>query len=237
VPIVDRQARLKSIETRRSLLPPPAAPDDPSWERSWRYLFEAYTPAMENYVRGILTSVLRRRPDPELVQDIVQSYFATALEKGWLSRDDASIRCFRAYLQAQLRRFTYKRLEHRFAQKRTPTGTEPAEILDETAALGSSDGSDELDQSFVDVAVERALTGLREANEAYAEIVTDLLRTDGEGSPDLAERLDRPARQLPVMKHRATRRFALLLYEELRLTVRDEASFETLCERLEGYLP
>jgi len=236
VPIVNRHQDLRSIQTRRSLLPPPGAADDPDWERSWTYLFDAYAPAMERYVAGVLRSALKRPPDPELARDIVQSYMVASIEKGWLSRDGESIRCFRAYLQTQLRRFTYKHLDHMFAAKRHAPDMRSDDALRDVAAV-EAEGIADLDRAFVETAVERALSRLREANEIYAEIVADLLRTGGDASPDLALRIDRPARRLPVLKHRATRRFGLLLYEELRLTVRDDGSFETLCRRLEPWLP
>lgn len=236
MPIVDRGQHLHSIDTRRSLLPPPGNADDPDWERSWTHLFEVYAPAMERYVGGILRRSLQRPVDPEMSRDIVQGYMAASIEKGWLSRDDDSIRCFRAYLQTQLRRFTYKHLDHLFAARRWAPGTQGDDVLHDVAGLDAQ-ATEDLDRAFVDTAVERALTTLRGGNETYAEIVADLLRTDGEGSPDLATRLDRPQRQMPVLKHRATRRFGLLLFEELRLTVRDGRSFETLCARLEPWLP
>jgi len=172
----------------------------------------------------------------DLAADIVQEYLATSIEKGWLAREETSVQCFRAFLQMQLRRFTYKRLDYMRAARRHAPGTRGDEALLSVADGGRSEIED-LDQAFVDIATERALATLRGANEVYAEIVADLLRTGGEGSPDLAERLGRPGRQLPVLKHRATRRFALLLYEELRMTVRDNSAFETLCHRLEPFLP
>jgi DNA-directed RNA polymerase specialized sigma24 family protein len=236
MPIVERQQNLRSIQTRRSLLPPPGAPEDPAWEQSWTYLFEAYAPAMERYVAGVLRGALKRPPDMDFAADIVQSYLAEAIEKGWLARDETSIQCFRAYLQTQLRRFTYKRLDHMHAAKRHAPGTQGDDALAGVLKDAADDIAD-LDQAFVDVAVERSLSALREANETYAEIVGDLLRTGGEGSADLAERLGRPGKQLPVLKHRATRRFGILLYEELRMTVRDEDAFQTLCQRLEPFLP
>jgi len=236
MPIVERHHNLRSIQTRRSLLPPPGSRADPDWERSWTYLFDAYAPAMERYVAGVLRSALKKRPDLDLAADIVQEYLASSLEKGWLSRDETSIVCFRAYLQTQLRRFTYRRLDFMHAARRHAPGTRGDDVL-QSIAEESGYGTDGLDQAFVDVATERALVTLRRANEVYAEIIADLLRTDGAGTPDLAMRLGRPGRQLPVLKHRATRRFALLLYEELRMTVRDNMSFETLCHQLEPFLP
>ncbi len=102
----------------------------------------------------------------------------------------------------------------------------------------SVDPSDvELDQGWISVAIEQALGELREGNEQYAEIIADLLRTQGEGSDDLGERLDKTPQQLTHLRHRARKRFGVLFHEQLRQTVLDEEAFEDLCQRLESYLP
>jgi hypothetical protein len=94
-----------------------------------------------------------------------------------------------------------------------------------------------LDAGLVDAAVARSLGRLREGNAVYGEIVADLLRTDGMGSADLAARLGRPAKDLALLRHRARRRFAALLADELRATVRDASAFEDLLSALDRYLP
>ena len=95
----------------------------------------------------------------------------------------------------------------------------------------------DLDVAFVQVTVDRALSELRAKNEEYAEVIADLLRTHGEGSPDLAERLGRDADDVAVLRHRARRRFAALFADELRATVRDDEAFGDLLQRLDAYVP
>jgi len=235
--IVETSRNLRSIVTRRSLLPPPGDPTDPRWARSWEHLFGLYAPAMARYVRSVLSRATSRPVDLDEANDVIQGYFATCLEKGWLDREGDDIRCFRAWLQTQLRRYAYAYLDHKHAAKRNPAGTASSDAL-EGVAGGEPDPADaELDRGWVAVAVELSLEELRAHNADYHEVIVDLLRTDGEGSADLADRLLKDARQLKNLRHRARRRFAVLLHEHLRQTVRDEEAFAILCARLEPHLP
>lgn len=235
--IIETSRRLRSIVTRKSMLPRLADKEGPGWADSWQFLFTLYTPAMVRYVKSVLSRSLKRPADDDEAQDIVQDYFGQCLEKDWLTRDVESIRCFRAYLQTQLKRFVYKHLEHKFAQKRNPGSMASPEALE--GVMGDSvDPSDvELDQGWIAVAIEQALGELREGNELYAEIIADLLRTGGEGSDDLGARLDKSSQQLTHLRHRARKRFGTLFHEQLRQTVLDDEAFEDLCQRLESYLP
>lgn len=226
---------LRAIPTRRSLLPPPATgAADPRWQASWRHLHEVYAPAMERYVAAILRAT--RGADPQDAPDVVQAYLGACLEKGWLERDADGIRCFRAWLKVQLRRFTRGWHRERTTRKRGGTAApEDAEL--EGVGVEDPDLDAALDAGWVDAAVARSLARLRDGNEAYAEIVADLLRTDGAGSADLAARLGRPAKDLAILRHRARRRFATLFADEVRASVRDPEAYEALLARLEPHLP
>ena len=228
---------LMRIETRWTMLPPPPAADDPDWEQGWRFLFETYQPAMQRYVRGLLSRLLRRSVAPEEAEEVVQDYLSHCIEKAWLSRDACAIRSFRRYLRTQLYRFTHDWLDRRLAQKRAPEGLKSADMLDDLPVEPDDELVAELDRGLVEVAQERALAHLAAANEEQAELIRDLLRTGGEGSPDLAERLGRPERQLKVLRHRARRAFALHFLEELQSTTRDLESFGVLLRGLESHLP
>jgi len=235
--VLETGQNLRSIVTRKSLLPPPAEAEDPRWAESWRHLFDVYRPAMERYVRSILARSLGRAPEPSEPADVVQEYFAHCLEKGWLSRHAGDIRCFRAFLQTQLRRFVYKYLDHKFAKKRNAPGATSHEALEGVMGQAPDPAESELDEGWVAVAVDLALEELRQGNQDYYEIIADLLRTGGEGSDDLTERMGRSKQQVVHLRHRARKRFATLFHEHLRETVRDEQAFEELCERLEAFLP
>ena len=235
--IVETNRNLRSIVTRRSLLPPPGDREDPRWARSWEYLFGLYAPAMARYVHSVLSRATGRPVQLDEAEDVVQGYFATCLEKGWLERQGNDIRCFRAWLQAQLRRYAYGYLDHKHAQRRSPPGGASHDALEGVASAEPDPADTELDRGWVEVAVELSLEELRAHNVDYHEVIDDLLRTDGEGSDDLAERLGKTPRQLKNLRHRARRRFAVLLHEHLRQSVRDEEAFAALCERLTPYLP
>ena len=235
--VLETGQHLRSIVTRKSLLPPPADAEDPRWAESWRYLFDVCRPAMERYVRSILARSLGRAPEPNEPADVVQEYFMHCLEKGWLSRNAGDIRCFRAFLQTQLKRYVYKYLDHKFAKKRTAPGATSHDALEGVMGEAPDPAENELDEGWVAVAVDLALEELRKGNQDYYEIIADLLRTQGDGSPDLAERMGRSPQQVVHLRHRARKRFATLFHEHLRETVRDDQSFEELCERLEAFLP
>ena len=227
--------RLRSIATRRSMLPPPGATDTPEARRSFDWLFRRYAPAMVRYARTLLAG-LGGPLGPGDAEDLVQAYLTDCLEKGWLSGAGGEVRCFRAYLQTQLRRYVLTAVRDAGAAKRAPRGTA---AVDPDALTGSAPdpAEAELDRGFLDVASSLALEDLREGNSDYGEIVADLLRTDGRGSDDLAARLGRSEKQIVHLRHRARRRFAILLFDRLRETVRDDDDHAALCRRLEPYLP
>jgi DNA-directed RNA polymerase specialized sigma24 family protein len=233
-PLIPVPAHLASIPTRRSMLPRLGDREGPDWESSWTYLFTLYAPAMERYVERVLRQARGAAADRSEAVDLVQTWFHDALAKGWLEREMADIRCFRAWLQVQLRRVTYHHLEARHAQKRDPGRWAPTEALEHVAG---GEAAAALDQGLVGVAVEQALAALRAANADYAEIIADLLRTDGEGSPDLGALLDRTPQQLVHLRHRARKRFATLFHERLREIVRDDADYEALLADLGPLLP
>jgi len=228
---------LTSIETRWTVLPPPPDPQDAGWDQSWSYLFETYTPAMHSYVRALLRGMLKRPVEEADVEDIVGAYLAACIDKGWLSRDAGSIRSFRRYLKTQVFRFTCDWLDRKFAQKRR-RGTPASPTLLEGVSGAEPDPAGRVfDAALVDAACEAALRSLSQASEDQAEIVRDLIRTGGEGSADLPERLGRPARQMPVLRHRARKAFAALFAEELKSTVVDMDAFGELLQSLEPHLP
>ena len=235
--LIERPQNLRSIVTRRSLLPPPAQEASASWEESWAYLFEAYQPAMERYVAALLARFGARGGDREEVRDIVQSYLADCLQKGWLSRDDARIECFRAYLQTQLRRYVHAWLRRADARKRRPEGGVQALLPADLPVGGEDPAAQDLDAGWIEIALSRALAVLGAGNARYYEVITDLLQTGGVGSADLAARMGQTPSQVIMLRHRARKRLAHLFYEALRETVRDDEAFEELCRRLDPMLP
>jgi len=219
------------------MLPPPESSRDPAWEASWNFLCRLYTPAMIRYARGVLTRHLGRPVDMDEAADVVQDYLSQAMEKGWLSRDRDDIRCFRAYLQTQLARYVVSYLRKKNARKRQPVGTEVAAVLESVASAGPDPASVDLDAGWVEAIVDHVLERLRASNRTYHAVIVDLLHTDGEGSEDLRQRIGRPASRTKDLRYRARRRFALLFFEQCRISVRDDDAYEALIERLRPYLP
>lgn len=224
---------LASIPTRRSMLPRLADREGPDWETSWTYLFTLYAPAMERYAERVLRRSGGQRARAEAA-DLVQAWFHQALDKGWLEREMADVRCFRAWLQVQLKRLVWRHLEHETAQKRDPGAWAPEEALE---GVAGREAAESLDADLVEMVVQQALGAMRATNSDYAEVVADLLRTDGDGSADLGERLGKSPEQLVHLRHRARKRFATLFHERLRETVRDDGDYAALLEDLGPYLP
>ncbi len=234
--VIDAGPRLRSIVTRRSLLPPPADRQDRRFEESWRHLVGTYAPALRRYVASLLGSLTGRAADAGEVEDVVQGYLAACLEKGWLAREGPALRSFRAWVSTQLRRYVLDHLDRLHAHKRG-AGRQAGEAPLARVASAAPDPAEALDRGWVEVAVAEALRLLRAGNADYAAVIDDLLATDGQGSPDLAERLGRPRSALDVLRHRARKRFATLFEEQLRLTVRDEDDFEQQWSALAPFLP
>ena len=233
--LIDRGPDLRTIVTRRSLLPPPGDPRDARWTAAWEHLFQVYGPALRGYVRALLN----RLPggDPGEAEDVVQSYLAACLENGWLARDDGRIRCFRAWLQVQVRRYAISWVRRSTAAKRGGRAAGATVLPERVAEPRPRAAPDALSEGWVEVALTRALERLRRGNALYAAVIDDLRLGDGEPSADLGERLRQTPRQLTLVRHRARRRLSTLFAEELRATVRDEGAFEELWRTLEPFLP
>lgn len=228
---------LLSIATRHTMLPPPPSRSDPGFERSWRHLFDTYTPAMRRYVATLVRGVSGAAAEDD-ADDVVQAYLASALEGGWLAVHADRIRSFRSFLKMQLFRFTCDWIEARRAKKRTAPGTEaPPEALAAAVGRGAGPADADFDAALVDAAVGQALSRLAQRSEDQAEVVRELLRTAGEPGNDLGARLGREPGALAALVRRARVAFAELLAETLRETVRDEEAFADLIADLEARLP
>lgn len=217
-------------------------PDDPRWEASWAYLVDAYRHVMERYVARALARAGRRGAVSDEAADVVQDFLSDCIAKGWLSRARPDRGRFRAFVQTLLRRYTYSYLRHSGAKKRTPPdGTAVLPLLSEDAIepCSPSDEQDlrEFDEGWVRVAVDRALESLRAENARHATIVCDLIAGDGTESPDLPERIEARDEQMPVLRHRARKRFVALFESELQATVDDEDAFAEEWRALRPYLP
>ena len=65
----------------------------------------------------------------------------------------------------------------------------------------------------------------------------DLIAGDGAESSELPERIGASSEQMPVLRHRARKRFRALFEVQLRATVDDEDAFIAEWRALQPYLP
>jgi hypothetical protein len=241
--ILEGVHNLRSIVTRRTLLPPPADRDDPQWRCSWDHLARVYTPAMERYVAGEIRKRGLRITDPDEPGAIVASFLAKAMESGQLAEPEGGVRKFRAWITAQLRRHLNDHHKYVYASQRDPGLRADATALDEACSRDGDPALAQFDKGLVTIACERALErleageGARKWGPTYASIVRDLALNDGRSSADLHERLGVRADEIPTLKHRARRKLAELFLGELRNTVRDDEALVELLAEVDPYLP
>jgi hypothetical protein len=187
---------------------------------------------MERYVAAILRRTAGPGADPQEAPDVVAGYLVACLEKGWLEREAGEIRCFRAWLKVQLARFTRTGPRPVGGPAVAPTLPGDGALSDAAAPGPTSDAA--LDAAMVD-GPSRALA--RPARQRdLRQIVADLLRTDGrQRGPRAPPRAaGEETRGVPAP---ARRRFAALLADELRATVRDASAFDELLSALDRHLP
>lgn len=218
--------------------------EHPDWQGNWRTLVDSYTAPMEAYVRRVLARWRGRGVDAGEAAEVVQDFLACCVEKGWLGQADPQKGQFRVYLQTLLRRHVGRLMRQAQARKRRPAeGRTLLPLGDESAsrdaAMHVEDAEDRVtfDREWMAVVLQRARARLRAHNARYADMIDDLIATDGGSSPGLAERMQMKAAQLPVLRIRARTRFQEFVREELRATVSDPEAFVEEWRALAPYLP
>jgi DNA-directed RNA polymerase specialized sigma24 family protein len=236
VRVLEATATLRQISTQR-IFPPPADPAHPEWRRVWDLFVRTYGPAMSQYASTLLRGIAGPAA-AEDADDVVNDFVLAAMRDGRLSSQGERLRSFRRLLATLLRRHVLDHLDARRAAKRDP-GTPVGEAgLAEAASREADPALAAFHAEIVRIALDRAMARVRARNETHAEILADLLRTDGVGSPDLAARLQGgDASRLADHRHRARRSLGMLLLEELRGLALDADDFEDLLAEVEGFLP
>ncbi len=235
--VLEPTPTLRQIITRQPF-PPPADRANPDWRPVWDLFVRTYEPAMVRYVDSCLRGIRGRPPATDEATDVVRDFLARAMGDGRLSAAGPGLRTFRAWISTLLRRHVLDHLDVEGAAKRGGGARHVGvESLDGEPSGSGDPADDSLHAEIVRVAVARALARLHPQDETSAEIVEDLLRTEGEGSPDLAERLGIASDRLAARRHKARRAFGTLLIEELRGLSLDDDDFDDLCDRVEPYLP
>lgn len=217
--------------------------DDPRWLSSWNQLVADYRAPMESYARRI-ASRLRSRPcSEEEAAEFVQGFLAAHQSGRELAKADPAVRPFRAFVQVLLRRYVGHEIRRERAAKRMPppgsrlvplTGAAPGPRVsgrERRAEEAAFDGE------WVAAAIAQARAALSAKHPRDLEVIDDLIRTEGEGSPDLAARLGLSRDNLYLVRSRARERFARRFEEALRATVADPAAFAEEWRTLAPYMP
>lgn len=229
--------QIMSIATRRSRLPTSRESDPRRWREGFEYLSKTYRPAMVQYVSAIVRRDSRQVADRDAAEDIVQTWFASSMEKDWLVPKHGEIRSFRAFLKHTLRTLTLDELDRRFAKCRTPRRTKALDGANEPRSERDNPSEAVLDRSLMDIAFQATMRRLRADSPGYAAVVEALLASDGGPLPDLAVLAGRPGKRARDVRRGAQQLLARYFVEELRRTVHDEEELGLLLRRLDRYLP
>lgn len=168
-------------------------------------------------------------------EDATQDFFAAFLRRAGFAQADREIGRLRAYLKTAVRHHFLHWRRDRSTQQRGG-GVTPLS-LDETTGQAmpvesDADAEAAYDQGWARTVLERALARLRQSYEtrdrlALFEILKPVLLAVGTKIPDhQAEALGFTPNALTVEQHRARRRLATLLREEVAETVADPAEVD-----------
>ena len=195
-------------------------------------LVRAYWPPLYAFARA-------RGAASEDAADLVQGFFARALEKGGLVPRERSAR-FRAFLLASFQHFCANEHAAATAQKRGGgAGPMTLEELGEHAAAedarrAPADGPERaFERRYAERVLERTLAGLRAEQERagkgalFARLVPHLTGDDAPAPyEELARELGGTAGALKVAVHRLRRRYGELLRAEVAGTLSDPAEVD-----------
>ena len=194
---------------------------------------------MRRYVYDLLRRLRPGGAGYEDAADVVQAYLARSMETGGLSGDGTEIRVFRAYLQDQLRKFTFSWLRKERAAKRGAGRVKQVDSLEDISPADERMADVQLERGWIGIALDRAIIELGRRNPRDRIVILDLIRGDNEGreSHDLGAILEVRPEAIASVKHRAKRRLSILLASELRQTVADDEAFEEEYDTLLRYVP
>lgn len=228
-------------ETRDTLVAALASPDEADRERALDLICRAYRAP----VIALLT--LRWSLAGEDAEDLAQEFLATALEKRWFQRYDASRGRFRAFLRACLDDFVRAAMRDARRLKRGG-GTEHLSLDAAADSLGAPDGSDrfferEWARSVLTIALERLRADCQARDKAVAWTLYeryDLLDAPDEQRPTyamLALVTGEPVTQVTNHLSWARRRMREHVLATVRMLTGDEAEFRDEVRALTGEAP
>ena len=207
-------------------------------QAAWTQLFHDYEPPMRKYARRWLSRLAGG--DPADADDVVQDYFQACLEKDWLTRARQDAGRFRAFVQMTLKRHVLRWVRDRHAQRRHPKDAKVLTMDDDEspiAVAAAAELDDEFDKSWTEIAVDRALRQLGDADSRASLVVRDLIRTEGDGSADIHDQLGINRAYYNVLKGRVRTTFSRYVAQEMQATVADESALRSEWEHLKKFLP
>lgn len=226
-------------ETRRSVIVAAGDQDMAVRERALETLIAAYWKPSYTYLR------IRWSATNEEAKDLVQGFFAKAVETGLLSRYDPAKARFRTYLRTCLDGFV---ANQRKAEQRLKRGGGQAHLpLDDSVAqdaLNTADPDALFDKEWVRevfvFAVDTLKTHCERAGKPLAFAIFERLDIDGPNAEvklsyaQLAEEYHLPVTQVNNYLAYARREFRALVLDRLRELTTDDAEFRSEARRLLG---
>ena len=227
-------------DTRHSVVAALAGDDPAARSRALELLAAAYWKPL--YV----TLRLRHRLPPEEAEDLVQEFFARAIEKGWLDRYDPARGRFRTWLRTCLDGVVgHQREAARRVKRGGGLAPVPLDLPEVEASLApEADPEDRFDREWARAVLDLALAALeaRCADEGKGARFEVFRRVDVEGAAgdrrptyaEVAAALDLPVTQVTNHLHWARREFRREVLATLRALTASEAEYRAEARALLG---
>lgn len=190
--------------------------------------------ALERFVLGYRAPVLaylRRRGFAAEAEDLAQEIFIRFLMDGVLSRVDPRKGRFRHLLLAVTRHVAGHHVERGMAKKR---GAGQVEALG-AREIAAREEDPDFDEEWMSHLLERALARLAKDNTRYHDVLR--LSVEGLIHEEIGGRLGLSWGQVKDALHRAKKKLAGFVQEEIRAYSTSEADFSSEIESLGRYLP
>ena len=171
--------------------------------------------------------------DPTEAEDLAQEFFATFLRREGFQRAEQERGTLRSYLKTAIRYHVMHWRRDNAAQRRGG-GHEPVALDAEDAPElpARDEATDHYDEQWALTVMERALSALRETYERrnklplFELLKPTLMQADYGDASSVAEQLGITRGAFAVEQHRARRKLAELLRNEVTQTVTDPAEVE-----------
>jgi RNA polymerase sigma-70 factor (ECF subfamily) len=198
----------------------------------WRFFYERYHQAVAAMFR-------RTGARPGEVEDLVQEFFATALQREFLDRADRDRGRFRGYLATAARRFMANRLRDAQRARRKPSGGLVGLEAVAEPSHGGLTPEEAFDLEWARAVLARAVARARaQVAEKGKEVHADafLIRQDGASWQEVAQRVGSTIPAVKGWVSRFRKQVATFLREEVAGTVASEADLQKELDHLSAIL-